>query len=180
MKLSPQNSTLWGEWALVLYDVLGQPQESYEKILHAISLDEEYTFTQGLAGDYWSRQGRAAEDPEEKKEAFERAKEYYLRAAAVAKGSETTYKTTYLIGLGNVSIELGDLDSAISAFEQAVKSASGNSDVWRIEETIARLYLQTGDALNAETHAQAALSGAPDDQSARIQDLIAQIKTGSQ
>lgn len=180
LKLSPQNSTLWGEWALVLYDVLGQPQESYEKILHAISLDEGYTFTQGLAGDYWSRQARAADDPDEKKEAFEKAREYYLKAAAVAKSTEKTYKTTYLIGLGNVSIELGDLDGAISAFEQAVKNAAGNSDVWRIEETIARLYLQTGDVLSAETHAQAALSGAPDDQSARLQELITQIKTGSQ
>jgi Tfp pilus assembly protein PilF len=53
LTLSPNHSTLWGEWAVLLMDVLNKPEEARQRLEHALQLDPAYSFTQGLMGDYF-------------------------------------------------------------------------------------------------------------------------------
>jgi tetratricopeptide (TPR) repeat protein len=177
VKLSPQNSTLWGEWALTIAEFLNQPDLAFEKIQHALALDPKYTFTQGLAGDYYSRIARAATDEAEKAAAYQKAIEHYTEAIAVAKSTEVENEIAYLVARGNIYIETGRHAEAIPSMEAAVALAAGSGDVYRIEESLARLYLRTGDLQTAMQYAQSALQKAPEEAVERIEQLIAEIQS---
>ena len=48
--------------------------------------------------------------------------------------------------------------------------------MWRIQETMARIYAQKGDKNDALASASLALGGAPQDQKTRLQQFIGQIQ----
>jgi tetratricopeptide (TPR) repeat protein len=78
--------------------------------------------------------------------------------------------------LGSVSAQLNRLDQSIDAYTKALPLLPQQTDRWRVEETIARLYMQKGDMSNAMAHAQNAYDQAPADQKGRLQTLISQIQ----
>ncbi len=183
--LSPNNSTLWGEWAILFMDILQQPQEAFQRLSHASELDDAYSFTQGLFGDYYLRQAHSAGDEQARTQAYQQALSYYQRAASVAKFDETAARVSYLISAGNVHIQMAGVNVldpqqitlAIESFSQAINANPGGSDVYRIEEQIARLYAQLGDKQNAVHHAQIAYDKAPTDQKESAGQLLAEISS---
>jgi len=185
--LSPNNSTLWDEWAVLFMQILNQPQQAMQRLQHALDLDSKYSFTQGLLGDYYMKIASSADDVTAKSQALETAAGYYRTAADVTKRTDTTPKTTYLVSLGNVYISLASLDpqnvdreqvqKAINVLQEAIKSGVGSSDLWRIQEAIAKLYIQLGDKSQAQYYANQALSSAPSAATGRIQDLITKTLT---
>jgi hypothetical protein len=50
VKLSPNNSTLWDEWAILFMQIIGQSQQALERLQHALGLDARSSYTQGLIG----------------------------------------------------------------------------------------------------------------------------------
>ena len=186
LKLSPYNSTLWGEWAILFMDLLNQPEEGRLRLEHALALDPAYSFTQGLMGDYYVQLARNQSDPAVKEENLLKAASYYKEAVAVAKSAENSLKIGYLVSLGNVYIELASQDpenldpqllaQAVDAYQGAVEAKPSTNDLYRIEEQIARLYVQLSDKVNALIHAQAAFELAPEDQKERLTTFIAQIQ----
>jgi tetratricopeptide (TPR) repeat protein len=184
-KLSPNNPTLWGEWAILHLDILGDRQGAQDLLNHAISLDERYNFTQGLMGDYYLRLARSEEDVTAKKAYFEQALGYYQNAVDISVGRDASTKSNYLISLGNTYIELANLDStkidqaavqkAINTFLSALDTGVSAANRWKVEETIAKLYAQLGDFANALIHAQIALEAAPEASKERVQTFIDQI-----
>lgn len=186
VELSPYNSTLWGEWATLLLNLMRRPDEAYQKLLHALEIDQKYSYTQGLMGDYYLSIARSATDEAKRREAYEQALFYYGEAVRVATNKEKTSKVTYLVSQGNVYIELANLTPqtpdptlvarAIEVYSQAVELGPTASDLYRIEEILAKLYVQQGDKENALLHARAALEAAPEAQKERIQALLNQIE----
>ena len=184
-KLSPNNPTLWGEWAIARLDILGDREGALELLNHSIELDEKYNFTQGLMGDYYLRLTRAESDATAKKAFLEQATSYYARAVEVSVGRDAATKYNYLISLGNSYIETANLDpsnidkaavqKAIDAFLLSLDAGVKAADVWKIEETLAKLYAQLGDIPNAKVHANAALEAAPEAQKQRVQTFIDQL-----
>ncbi|MFN2177362.1 MAG: tetratricopeptide repeat protein, partial [Anaerolineales bacterium] len=85
-------------------------------------------------------------------------------------------KSGYYAALAGIFIQLGDLDQAILAYEQAVQIYPNREDAWRILETLAHLYLQQGDTGSALFYAQNAHNMAPEDQKERLGELISIIK----
>jgi len=187
VKLSPNNPTLWGEWAILLLDVLRQPDAALEKLNHAVELDDQYAFTQGLLGDYYHSQGRSLVDVDAKREALETAAGYYERAFDVTKSSEASSRASYLVSLGNTYIELANLDpeniddaiveKALDAYLRALDAGPAQADVWKIDQTIARLYSTLGDKTSALEYANLALAAAPEASKETVQKLIEQINT---
>ena len=185
--LSPNNSTLWDEWAVLFMQILRQPQQALQRLQHALSLDEKYSFTQSLLGDYYLRIASSATDAAAKRQAFESAAGYYQAAANVYKSTDTTPKASYLVSLGNVHISLATLDpqnidrlqiqQAVDVFLEAIDSGVSTGDKWKIQEAIAKLYLQLGNKSEAQYYANQALAGAPSTATSRIQDLITQTLT---
>jgi tetratricopeptide (TPR) repeat protein len=100
---------------------------------------------------------------------------------------EAQSRASYLVSLGNIYIELANLDpqnidntlvqQAIDTYLRALEAGPRAGDVWKIEETIAKLYVQLGDKASALAHANAALEAAPENQQERVQQLIDQINT---
>jgi tetratricopeptide (TPR) repeat protein len=185
--LSPNNSTLWDEWALLTMQVMGRSDEALQKLQHAIELDPQYSFTQGLLGDYYSRLANSTEDSNAKKQALLTAANYYRVAAEVSKTADQTSKSSYLVSLANVyimmagldpmNVDSGQLQHAIDILLESMDAGINSNDIWKVQEAIAKLYLQLGDKAQAQYYANQALLGAPSSATERLQNLITQIMT---
>ena len=185
--LSPNNSTLWDEWAVLLMQVVGQSKEALSKLEHALGLDSSYSFTNGLLGDYYLRVANSAMDVQSKEEALQMASDYYRTAAEVAKKSDQTSKASYLVSLANVYVLMAGLDpenvdrdqlqQAIDVLLESIDAGISINDLWKVQEAVAKLYLQLGDKSFAQYYANQALSSAPNSVINRIQDLISQTQT---
>jgi tetratricopeptide (TPR) repeat protein len=180
--LSPNNSTLWDEWAVLSMQVIGKSQEALEKLQHALELDSRYSFTQGLLGDYYLRLANSIDDAVLKRETLQTAAIYYRMAAEDSRKTDQTSKGSYLVSLANVYAVMAGLDplnidriqlqQAIDVLLESVDAGISNSDLWKVQEAIAKLYLQLGEGTKARFYANQALLSAPNSANARIQDLI--------
>jgi tetratricopeptide (TPR) repeat protein/O-antigen ligase len=187
LTLSPNNSTLWDEWSILAMQVMGDPQEAFEKLNRALELDSQYSFTLGLLGDYHLRQASSAINIVDKREALQAAANYYRNAAEVSKPSDQTPKSNYLLSLANVyimmaelepgNIDRGQLQQAIEILLESMDARINPNDLWKVQEAIAKLYIQLGDAAHARYYATQALNGAPDSAINRIQEIITRTLT---
>ena len=71
--LSPNNMTIWGDWAILNFKILRQPQTAFNLLTRAIEIDAQYSFTQGLMGDFFSATADLSEDDIQKKALLEQA-----------------------------------------------------------------------------------------------------------
>ena len=182
--LSPNNSTLWDEWAILYMKVIGQSNQALERLQHALDLDAKYAYTQGLFGDYYYNLANSQTDPSAKQQAFLTAAEYYRTAADVAKYTDSTSKASYLLSLSNVYVQMArqnpenidrqQIQQAIDALLESIQAGLSSSDLWNVQEALAKLYFQLGDKINAQYYANQALASAPSTETSRIQDLITQ------
>ena len=75
------------------------------------------------------------------------------------------------------NIDKAQLQNAIDALLESIDSGLSSNDLWRVQDTIAKLYYQLGNKQNALKYATQALTNATDSNSSSIQDLINQIET---
>jgi tetratricopeptide (TPR) repeat protein len=185
--LSPNNSTLWDEWAVLYMQVIGQAQQALERLQHALNLDAKYSFTQGLLGDYYMTIANSQSDVVTKKQTLLSAAGYYRTAADVAKYTDTTSKASYLVSLSNVYIQIASVDpanidqeqlqKAINVLLESIKAGLSSSDLWKVQEALAKLYLQLGDKANTLYYANQALAGASTTETSVIENLITKAQT---
>jgi hypothetical protein len=167
--------------------IIGQSQPAFERLQHALSLDPKYGYTQGLLGEYYLRLASSTEDRIAKKEALQTAAEYYQTAAAVSKKTDQISKASYLVSLGNVytimasldpqKADLAKLQQAVDALLESVDAGLSANDLWKVQEAIAKLYIQLGEKSLAQYYASQALSGAPSSATSRLQNLITETMT---
>jgi tetratricopeptide (TPR) repeat protein/O-antigen ligase len=174
--LSPQNSRLWDEWALLYMNILNQPDQALQRLNHSLQVDPSYDWTYALLGDYYVQSLNQNSDPQQKQEILVKAADLYQKAIPLVKYYEAQNLYSYYLSLGSVSAQLNRIDQAIDAYNKALPLLPQQTDRWRVEETIARLYMQKGDMANAMVHAQNAYDQAPADQKDRLQTLISQIQ----
>ncbi len=185
--LSPNNSTLWDEWAILYMKVIGQSQQALDRLQHALELDPKYAYTQGLLGDYYFNVASSLADPTEKQQTFLQSAGYYQAAAGVAKYTDSTTKATYLMSFSNAYFQIARLNpqnidnqliqQAIDVLVNSVKTGVGSGDLWEVQVDIAKLYFLIGDKTNMQYYANQALAGAPSTETGAIQDLITQSQT---
>jgi len=174
--LSPQNTRIWDEWAVLYLNVFQQLDEVFERLTKALELDPYYDWTHALMGDYYSRIAQETEDPVSKEEALQKAAEHYTQAFELAPGGEMGAKYNYLLVLANTYLQLNQAELAIEAYEGALELEVNVADNWRIEETIARIYAQMGDVEKALFWLTRALMSTPDSERERLQTMIAQLE----
>lgn len=83
---------------------------------HALSLNRESTNVRALRALYWSRQGR-----------YEQMLAEYLIAAGIEPENPR-----WRAGIGDAYAGIGDLVSALAAYQKAVELAPGFPDYWRL------------------------------------------------
>ncbi len=177
--LSPQNTTLWNEKAIVYLSVLDEREKALEILNQSLEIDPEFDGTNGLLGDFYSQEARREREDEAKRtELLEQAADYYQRAF------ETTYlnrlatnavRYNYLVAQASVRAELNDYENALVAYTKALDFVA-DAQLWRLEETIAQVHAQLGEFTEAIKFATQALESAPENQADRIKQYIASLE----
>jgi len=175
LTLSPQNTRLWNEWALLHAFGFKDLPETYKLLNHSLSIDPEYDWTHGLLGDYFVQQADSTQDDVKMREFLEDAEREYSQALTYIKYYEAQYRFSYLRALGSVFARLGKLDDAILTYEKAIKVKNAY-DIWRIEDTLARLYYEIGDTEKALAYAESAYGKAPETYKDRVLELLNFLK----
>ena len=202
--LSPNNARLWDEWAALYMNNLDLPDAAYERLTRAAELDPYYDWTQSLLGDYTLIYKVDDPDltDDERVEAMQEAASYYAKAIELSAAGITIDEVGYHLLHGSLLIQLGDYGGAIDTFEFLLPLVQDNPNfwqamelkafqfalygnrqaaiyfpqgLWQFYEWLARLYAQVGDGQSALSYASQALELAPDNQKARLTELVTQL-----
>ncbi|MCJ7737273.1 MAG: tetratricopeptide repeat protein, partial [Anaerolineae bacterium] len=191
--LSPHNTILWNEWAMLYFFGLGD-SESYERTIdHSFALDPEFDQTWMMCGDV-NRQRGALEDAVI---CYERALELSPDALQVWIAVGETYRAMeqwddaiaaleraaeLSPGSGNVWRVMADTyigaqrwNEAISTLEQVAAIEQDAGDLWNIYSILAQLCAQTGRNDEAVLYLDRALESAPEDQQPTLENLRNQL-----
>ena len=191
--LSPQNTILWNEWAMLYFFGLGD-FESYEHTLdHSFGLDHEFDQTWMMCGDVNRQRGAL----EEAAICYERALELSPKTLQVWIALGETYRAMeqwddaiaalkqaaeLSPGSGNVWRVMADTyisaqrwNEAISALEQVVAVEQDSGDLWNVYSILAQLHAQTGRNDQAVIYVDRALESAPEDQLPALENLRNQL-----
>ncbi|MEN6393383.1 MAG: hypothetical protein ABFD53_06220 [Anaerolineaceae bacterium] len=171
--LSPNNSRLWGEWALLALNSLNQPDKTLERLQHSLELDPTYDWTNALLGEYYLRLSQTETVTETKKAYIDQALFYYSEAKRLA--SDESSKLNYTLGIAQLYLDSQQYNHAIRTLEEIVQMYPTSSDMWRYEQSLAQLYYQVGNIDTALNYAQSAMSHAPEEQKETIQNFIDQL-----
>jgi tetratricopeptide (TPR) repeat protein len=174
--LSRNSAMLWDEWASLFLFVLQQPEEALTRLNHAEQIDPKYHRTYALLGEYYLRKAMTDSDETAQRDHLSQAANNLVKALALPTPGEPAAKFNYAQMLGSAYIQLGQIQPALDAYSQALDSAPSGADVWKIQETLSRLYIQVGDNENALLHMQYALNEAPDDQKERLRTILEQLQ----
>jgi tetratricopeptide (TPR) repeat protein len=170
INLSPNNARLWDEWAILHLNVLNDPGRALELLQHSLDLDPKYDWTHALLGDYYNQAAQNSTEEELRTQQFEQAIVHYQQAIQLSPES-----TNYYFALASVYQFMNNIEMVIASLEESLVYAR-EADIWKIEDNLARFYLQLNDSSSALLHAQRALSTAPTSEQERLQTLISQIQ----
>jgi len=176
--LSPKNSRLWDEWAVLDLNVTNQPDQAKQHLDRSLAIDPYYDWTYALLGDYYNHivSSQFKDQPDKQKAVQIQASDYYSKALSLGEGNETAQLMyNYAIALGGIQAQLGNMDQAIQAYEKAIQESPDASERWRVEAALAQLYARTGNMPKALEYARSAQSLAPDDQKQALATLIQQL-----
>jgi len=177
LNLSPNNARLWNEWALLYLNILGLPDEAYERLTTARELDPYYDWTYGLLGDYALRYLVNNPDlsTDERHSGLEEAEFYYAQAIELSANENNAQTIAYSLALAAVQTQLDKYDDAIQTYETILPIMSGHDKLWQILETLAHLYAQIGEPEIAFNYANQALGLAPEDEKEDLIQFITQL-----
>jgi tetratricopeptide (TPR) repeat protein len=177
VNLSPNNSRLWGEWALLLFSQVNDFDAAEDKIAQAISLDPNYDWTHSLAGEFYFQKAENLElTVEEQKNMYEKALAEYSKGLALNNTNDLQTRYRTLLSIARTHSRLGHIAESIEAYQTALSMNPTDTNAWRIEEILANLFLQVNNPEEALFYAQKSLDSAPDDQKERLQTLITKIE----
>lgn len=173
--LSPNNVVIWNEWAVLYLSTLQNPARALELLAHSLEVDPNYYGTYGVQAQYYAQTARKEEDAAAKQTAYVQAVENYEAAISHTRPNrDDTSKYGYLVELADLHTTFGQYEQAITTYETAIPFAKQQS--WRVQEALAKLYLQIGNTDKALEMANAAWAGAPETQKTRLQELITLIQ----
>lgn len=179
LRLSPNNATLWNEWAVLHLNVLGQPDTAYERLAHSLEVDPYYDATHAILGDYYAREGRTASDEAARAQALEQAAVEYRAALQYARPHDVKKGLTlgYYLSLGKAYADLGRSRQAIETYLNGMAVAPAGTNLWAFDRALAELYEQAGEPALALAHANDALEAAPEAEKAALQGLIFRLQS---
>lgn len=173
--LSPNNSRIWNEWALLYLNSFNDLQGAYERLSYSHELDPYYDWTKALLAEYYVRYAETNENNQVKQSAIKKAMQYYQEAKLLT--TDNNLKLNYTLAIAQLAINTQQYMLAIENLNSAVAIAPTHPDIWLYEQTLAQLYFQLGDKINSLEHAERALLLASgEEQKQMIQNLIGQIQ----
>lgn len=171
--LSPNNSRIWGEWAILLMSNEETLPEALPKLLTAYQLDPTYDWIAYLFGEYYRLKAARTDDDRQRGELIREAISNYLSAAKLTQDYGS--KKNYHLMVAQLAIEGKLYNEAIQVLEEVLIQSPADPENWKVEEWLAELYLQQGEKEKALLHARNALTLSPSEQKQSIEALINQI-----
>jgi len=172
--LSPNNSRLWGEWALLALNSLDQPDKALERLNHSLELDPTYDWTNALLGEYYMLLSQKETVTTTKQAQINQSLYYYSEAKRLARDQSS--KINYSLGMAQLYINTQQYNQAIETLEEVIQLNPTSSDLWRYEQSLAQLYYQVGNYVSSIAYAQRALTHAPEEQKDTLQNFISQLQ----
>jgi tetratricopeptide (TPR) repeat protein len=167
--LYPAYAPLWVDWALLDLRVGTDLQSAFQKLQHALSLDDTYARTYAMLGDYYAEKASQATNESAHTQDLQAAAQAYQ--AAIEREGAQDY---YLEPLANVYAQLGQSAQALQAYQQAAQSSTPQTR-YRILEAIALFYLQQGNKEQALSYARQAYAQAPPSERIRLESLLNEL-----
>ena len=171
--LSPNNSRIWGEWAILLMSNEETLSQALPKLLTAYQLDPTYDWIAYLFGEYYRLKAARTDDEGEREGLIKDAISNYLTAVKLTQDYES--KKNYYLMVAQLAIEGKMYPEAIQALEKILMQNPADPQNWKVEQWLAELYLQQGEKEKAYLHARNALMLSPSEQKQAIEVLINQI-----
>ncbi|HJS30205.1 MAG TPA: O-antigen ligase family protein, partial [Anaerolineales bacterium] len=179
LSLSPNNAALWGEWGSLYMTVLGDFDQTFEKLSKGLAVDPFFDGIQVMLGDYYTNLSRTLEDPAEKDAALRNAVDHYTQGIELLKPNSTSAslpRFNYRLALAAAYAGLSEFEQALAVYQSALDDAPTNAEVWRVHEAMAQLYIRMGEIENAIQSANLALSLAPAGQRQRLQEFLTSLQ----
>ncbi|HEY9075945.1 MAG TPA: O-antigen ligase family protein [Anaerolineaceae bacterium] len=164
MILEPQNFELWDSLGYIDLAIYNQPDEGLQKLQRSLAIFPNNHKAYALSGDAYSIKARL-KTGDERTNLFNQALEKYLKAIEI---HTSTY--TYFSAAGKTYIELREYTKAIEVYQKALEKAP-DSEKYKMDEMLARLYADTNQKATALVHIQRAIDKAPKERQADLQDL---------
>ena len=174
--LSPNNASLWDDWAILYLNTLEDPGSALPLLERALELDPNFDLTHALLGQYYSAVAENTSDRSSQTAAQRRALAEYQQAIQLADPKDTAARYRYTLLLAGSYVSAGLPEQAIRYYESALRISPDTENRWKIEEILARLYYDNGDMKNALLHGTNALASAPEDQNERLRTMIEQFQ----
>ncbi len=170
LELSPQNSTIWNEYANLLLTMGNDCDAGIEAYEHSLEVDPNYEVTYlGLAGAYQAC--AESQQPEQREAYLERSAELVL-AALELSGSD---RGAYLFQAAQLFRQAGDHERALAALEELRQLNDGSVAEWQLLLETARAYRVAGDLVSANELGLQALAAAPVDQQPTVQQFLDRV-----
>jgi tetratricopeptide (TPR) repeat protein len=173
--LSPKDANLWGEWAILMMEMLDRPDQALHRLEYALHLHPEHISILRLTGDAYHQLALNSSELSVRSELLEKAVSSYQAALHLSHRSASFVKVDILIALGEAYAELEKLELAVAAYQEAIQSGLIPFQAWSIQEALAHLYARMGDRTAALEHANLARQSAPPDQVERLNALVEQL-----
>lgn len=173
LALSPQNSVIRNEYALLAYDLKNSCEQAIELFIESAAIDPYYQETYFRLADLYTRCAREL-PPAQRDDYLNEAAEY------IAAGTELRPNDVRgWLRAAQLYEQLARWDEAVAAYEsaRAVDPSGATAPVWNVDFRLAQLYAQMGDAETARRLAQQALLAAPPDAAPQIQQFLFQFET---
>ncbi|MBI5713487.1 MAG: hypothetical protein HZC38_08720, partial [Chloroflexi bacterium] len=113
-----------------------------------------------------------------RREAYQKAISAFQQSIEAEKfrGGDLSRQIAVRVSLGAAQKAVGNFDAAVAVYQDILKTAGTNFNVWEVNRALAETYLEKGDKTNALDYANKALNIAPTEtDKATVKGLIEKI-----
>ena len=178
LALSPNTPTLWNEAARFDLAARKDSAGALKKIERSISLDPQLTETYITLGDIWTQLASEEKDESKRRESYQKAISAYQQSIEAEKfrGVDFSRQISTRVSLGAALRAVGNYDAAVAVYQDILKIAGTNFNIWEVNRALAEVYLEKGDKTHALDYANKALAAAPTEtDKAAVRGLIEKI-----
>lgn len=174
LDLSPQNSTLWNEYANLQLTLGGDCEGAIRDFQHSLELDPSYAITYlSLAGAYQTCAAQLA-TPEEKADFFGRAADLVIASLEV----DDRNRATYMQQAAELYRRAAQFERALDLLNELRNMNDPTIQLWALDLEAARVYRSMGDLERARFFAEQALATAPAGDQPTIQQFLDRLESG--
>lgn len=172
LQLSPQNSIIRNEYGGLMLELRGDCEQALAIYDEAVAVDPYFTTLFFARADaYLTCAGRNAANADTQESYYRESIASLEDGLALQPGNARAW-----LQMGQLQQQVGDDEAAVVALQNALDNDASNAlPAWNVNYLIALSYREIGDVDTAVAQAQLALSQAPAESAAQVQQLLVEL-----